>query len=168
MNNIILIGFMGCGKSSIGVRLSYGCKLTMVDTDAEIERQQGCSISELFASKGEAYFRQLETECLNKLLQDKERHIISTGGGLPLRKENQELLSQLGTVVYLRVKPETVVERLKGDKSRPLLQGDNPQEKVRKLLSERKETYERLADIIVDVDQLSFEQIVEQITRQIV
>ena len=166
MENVILTGFMGSGKSSLGIKLSYRLKMPLVDTDKKIEKEQGCTISSLFENKGEEYFRQLETECIEKLINQKGAYIISVGGGLPVKKENREILKKLGMVVYLRIRPETVYARLKDDTTRPLLQGENPQEKIRSLMSERAEFYESGADVIIDVDNLDTEQIMQKIARQ--
>lgn len=163
--NIVLIGFMGSGKSTVGVRLSYYMRRPVEDTDKLIEKGQGRKISDIFAEEGEEFFRQQETAILKELIEKLQYHIISVGGGTPVREENRALLKQLGTVVYLRVRPETVYERLKGDTTRPLLQCENPLEKIRKLLEERKEAYESCADIILDVDDMSMEEILDTIEK---
>ncbi|MCM1039252.1 MAG: shikimate kinase [Ruminococcus sp.] len=165
MDNIILIGFMGSGKSTVGIKLSYRLRRAMEDTDKLIEKEEGRTISEIFATDGEAYFRNLETECLKKLLRTETHKIISAGGGLPIREENHALLRKLGTVIYLRAKAETIYERVKHDTSRPLLQGDDPQGKIRRLMSERTEIYEKTSDIIIDVDDKDFEIIIEEIVE---
>lgn len=163
MKNIILIGFMGSGKTSVGIRLSYRLRRTLTDTDKKIERLYRMSISEIFERFGEEEFRKMETQCLEKLLEEPGGRIISVGGGLPMRGCNRELLKKLGTVVYLRVKPHTVCRRLASDTSRPLLQGEDREEKVRSLLEERSPVYESAADIIIDVD----EKIVDEIAGEI-
>lgn len=163
MNNIILIGFMGCGKTSVAVKMSYRLKQAMTDTDKWIEQHQKLSISEIFDKYGEPAFRDMETEALKSLKDSVGNKIIATGGGMPLKEENRKLLKEIGTVVYLRVKPETVYERLKNDTTRPLLQGEDPAGKIRTLLESRKEAYEQAADIIVDVDEKSLDEIVRQI-----
>lgn len=167
MGNVILIGFMGCGKSSVGVKLSYRLRKAVIDTDKEIEKEEQRSISDIFAEEGEAYFRNKETECLQRLTETADNKIISVGGGLPMRDVNRELMHKLGQVVYLRAKPETVYERLKHDTTRPLLQGENPQEKIKILMAQREQNYEKAADVIVDVDGKEFEKIVNEIERQI-
>lgn len=167
MGNVILIGFMGCGKSTVGLKLSYRLKKTIIDTDKEIEREEKRSISDIFAAEGEAYFRNKETECLRRLLETAGNQIISVGGGLPMREENRELLHQLGQVVYLRAQAETIYDRLKHDTTRPLLRGDNPREKIRTLMAQRELNYVEAADVIVDVDGKDFEQIISEIERQI-
>lgn len=167
MNNVILIGFMGCGKSTTGFRLSYGLRRVLVDTDKLIEKKEGMSVSDIFTNKGEAAFREMETKCLQELLLSQETKVIATGGGLPMKKENHPLLKELGSVVYLRISPECVWERLKGDTSRPLLQCDNPAAKIEALLRKRAPVYEAAADMIVDVDGKDIEQVVAELLARL-
>lgn len=162
-DNIILIGFMGSGKSTVGTRLSYRLKCVFSDTDKMIEKKENRSISEIFAAEGEEYFREAETELLRKLRESRTRQILSVGGGTPLRAENRKLLRELGTVLYLKVSAETVYERLKGDATRPLLQAENPMERIKALLEEREEIYREAADMIVEVDGKKPAKIVEEI-----
>ncbi len=164
--NIILTGFMGSGKTSVGVRLSYRLRMPVEDTDKMIERREGCSVSELFAREGEASFREKETALLRELLDRKGRYIFSVGGGTPVQPGNQELLKQLGKVVYLRVKPETVYQRLKEDNTRPLLQCGDPLGRIRELMGSRKEAYESCADLVLDSDDLSVDEIMEKIAEE--
>ncbi len=159
MSDVILIGFMGCGKSTVGIRLSYKLRRVVEDTDKLIEKKADMLIKEIFATKGEAAFREMETEILKDLRLSKEEKIISTGGGLPMRKENHALLKELGTVVYLRISPENVWERLKNDTTRPLLQCENPLAKIKELLAMRAPIYEEAADIIFDVDGKDMEEV---------
>ncbi len=166
-NNIVLIGFMGSGKTTVGIRLSYRIRRVIEDTDKLIERHWGKSISDIFAQDGEEVFRQSETQMLTRLVDKLNNHIISVGGGTPIREENRELLKQLGTVVYFRVKPETVYNRLQGDTTRPLLQCENPLEKIGTLLQARKDAYESCADVIIDVDDLSMDEVIEKLLKQI-
>lgn len=167
MKNVILIGFMGCGKTTVGLKLSYRLRRTVIDTDKEIEREEKRSISDIFASDGEGYFRDRETACLKKLMENSDNQIISVGGGLPMREENRRLLHELGQVFYLRASAETIYDRVKHDTTRPLLQGDDPKNKIRTLLDERDTYYREAADIIVDVDNKEFEQILDEIVRQV-
>ena len=161
--NLVLIGFMGSGKTSVGLKLSYKLKMPVEDTDKLIERREGKSIRQIFEEEGEEVFRKKETELLGELADRQGRVIYSVGGGTPVREENRTLLRQLGTVVYLQISPETVYERLKGDTTRPLLQCENPLEKIRELIESREEAYESCADIIIAVDLLDMEEILEQI-----
>lgn len=165
--NLILIGFMGSGKTSVGIKLSYRMQLPVEDTDKLIEAAEGCSISRIFAEKGEAYFRQRETALLKDLTERKYKRIYSVGGGTPIREENRELLKGLGTVVYLRIRPETVYNRLKNDTTRPLLQCENPSERIRELLESRSEAYTSCADIVVDVDDINVEDVIEKIEKEL-
>ena len=111
MSSIVLIGFMGAGKTTVGKELvKKGFEL--IDTDAYIEACEKMSIPDIFAQKGEDYFRQAETKALKTLLVQDKQFVISCGGGMPLREENRKLLKKLGMVVYLRIQPETVLARL--------------------------------------------------------
>lgn len=166
MKNIILIGFMGCGKTSIGIRLSYRVRRTLTDTDRKIERLYHMSVSEIFEKLGEEAFRDMETQCLEKLLEEPKGKIIAAGGGLPMRSCNRELLKKLGRVVYLRVRPETVCSRLEADTTRPLLQGEDREEKVKNLLKKRAPLYESAADITIDADGKTIDGIVDEILEK--
>lgn len=161
--NPVLTGFMGSGKTTVGIRLSYRLRRPVEDTDRLIERREGLRISEIFAEKGEAYFRERETELLRELGARKYPCVYSVGGGTPVNPENRALLKGLGTVVYLRVRPETVYERLRGDTTRPLLQCDNPLERIRGLIESRREAYEACADVILEVDDMEIEEISDRI-----
>lgn len=163
MKNVVLVGFMGCGKTTVGVRLSYRLKRPVEDTDKRIEREQGMTVSEIFASHGEERFRKLETQLLERMCREESCRIVATGGGLPMRPENRSLLKKLGPVVYLRVQPETVYERLKEDRTRPLLQGGDPMGRIRSMLEQRHPVYQQVADLVVDVDELTVEEIVDKI-----
>lgn len=162
---VVLIGFMGCGKSTVGVELAKNLGYTFVDTDQLIEERTQKTISDIFAAHGEEYFRNIETETISSMMGTIEDTVVSTGGGLPLKKENADILKKYGFVVYLRVKPETVEERLKGDTKRPLLQGENVSEKIKNLLEYRDPIYEYGAHLVVDVEEKAVEEIVEEITR---
>lgn len=164
-NNIVLIGFMGSGKTSVGLKLSYGLRIPVEDTDKLIEKKQGRTIAEIFESDGEEYFRRMETALLEELGQRDYERILSVGGGTPVRRENRALLKRCGTVIYLRARAETIYERLKGDTTRPLLQCENPQERIRELLNARSSAYEECADVIVDVEDATVEQLVDRIVR---
>lgn len=162
-DHIILIGFMGAGKTTTAKKLSYKLRRTLLDTDKMIERAEGCSISEIFEAKGEAYFRDKETDVLMSLAKEKVPHIISVGGGTPLREENRQILKNMGQVIYLKVSPDTVFQRLQGDTTRPLLQGENPLEKITQLLAKREPLYEQAAHRIIVVDGKDSIEIVNEI-----
>ena len=162
MSSIILIGFMGAGKTTVGKELEKK-GFELIDTDAYIEECEKMSISDIFTQKGEAYFRQVETRTLETLLAQDKQFVISCGGGMPLRTENRDLLKKLGMVVYLRIRPETVLARLKGDTTRPLLQGDDSGERVRTLMAQREEYYASDADFVLDADQKAPGELAAQI-----
>ena len=167
MNNIILTGFMGSGKTSTGIRLSRRLQCPVVDTDRLIEQETGKKIPRIFAEEGEAYFRDLETKTLKKLAEGRERRIISTGGGLPVRPQNRPLLRALGTVVYLCVQPGTVYERLRGDTGRPLLQCEDPAARIREMMAAREDAYREAAHVIIQADGMTFEEIIKEIEERI-
>ena len=149
--HLFLIGFMGTGKTAVSEALSKQTGIPVMDTDEEIRLQDGMEITEIFAQKGESYFRDLETQLL-KDLQDKEPRIISCGGGMPLRPQNAALMRQSGTIFWLTASPETVYERLKNDHTRPLLAGRNNPEGIAQLMEKRREAYEAASDVRVRTD----------------
>lgn len=164
--NLILIGFMGAGKTSVAERFAadYGYKL--VDTDQRIEEMAGMPIKDIFATRGEAAFRELETRMLKELLAEQDGRVISVGGGLPMREENRALLKKLGTVVLLDVSADTVLERLGDDvSSRPMLRGDNVRGRVLELLAFRGPVYREAAHRIVDVNGRTVEEIAREIHK---
>ena len=164
-HNVIFTGFMGAGKTTVGKELvKKGFEL--IDTDAYIEACEKMSISDIFAQKGEDYFRQAETKALKTLLVQDKQFVISCGGGMPLREENRKLLKKLGMVVYLRIQPETVLARLKGDTTRPLLKGDDSGERVRTLMKQREAHYLSGADFVLDVDQKTPGELAEEIFKE--
>lgn len=167
MGNVILIGFMGSGKTTVGLKLSYRLRRPVIDTDKEIEREEKRSISDIFATDGEQYFRDKETALLRKMLKSVNNQIISVGGGLPLRNENRELLHELGQVFYLKASAETIYGRVKNDTSRPLLQGPDPQTKIERLLNERNAHYTDAADVVINVDGKDFDQILCEIEQNV-
>lgn len=164
-DNYVLIGFMGAGKSSIGKLLARKTGKTFLDTDEMIVKQMNLSINEIFSEYGEEYFRNLETNLLKALCDNAHDNIISVGGGLPMKEENRPYLKKLGTVVYLSVNEGTVIKRLRGDTSRPLLRGtkEEVKQKVKELLSKRKDIYASCANIVVATDKMTKEEIVEEI-----
>lgn len=164
-DNIILIGFMGSGKTSVGKRLAKLLDYAFVDTDQLIEEREKMTISDIFAEKGEMYFRKLETDTIANMAQNYHKTIISSGGGLPLRECNAKILQTLGFVIMLDVSKETVLKRLHGDTTRPLLQGDHVEEKVEELLTYREPLYEMAAHMKVPVNDRTVQEIAEEIIR---
>lgn len=163
MNNIILIGFMGCGKTSVGKKLAKQLGYLFQDTDEMIVEQERKSISNIFQENGESYFRDTEEKLLETMVGMVHQTVLATGGGMPLRDKNQRLLRELGFVVYLRATKETTILRVQNDTSRPLLQGDNLSLKIDELLLKRRPIYEKCAHTIIDTDGLDFDTIIEKI-----
>ncbi|MBP9596656.1 MAG: shikimate kinase [Fusobacteriaceae bacterium] len=149
-SNLILIGFMGSGKSTVGKILAEKLEMKFLDTDLEIEKEQGRSVQDIFSEKGEEYFRKLENE-MSKKLSTENNTIISTGGGIILNKENIEYLKKDGVVFFLDVAKKTLYKRLISSKGRPLLEGDELWSKINNVLGERLERYRSSADFIVKV-----------------
>lgn len=162
-DNIILIGFMGAGKTSFGKWLAKEKGMEFVDTDDMIVKLHGLSIPEIFETRGEEVFRDMETELLKTLVSEKKNNmVISVGGGLPVREQNRELLRELGLVIYLRATVDTLCERLKGDTQRPLLQGGDVRERILALMEKRAALYEEGAALIIDTDGETYESIYEK------
>jgi shikimate kinase len=159
--NIVLIGLMGCGKSTIGRKLQTQLGYPFVDTDQLIEEKAGCTIAEIFATRGEPYFRELESAVLNELsAPGTPRRIIATGGGIVGRKQNRKLLASLGYVVWLQAPVDVILQRTARNRDRPLLQTENPREKVEQLLAERSPLYREIADLSLETAGLEVEEIV--------
>lgn len=158
--NVILIGFMGTGKTTIGQALAGRLGWAPVDSDQWIEKEQGMTIKDIFEAHGEPYFRQLETDALTQILQH-ENQVVMTGGGAPIKAENKEIMLRGGLVVCLIANVSTIIERLKQDSSRPLLQGDL-EERVTTLIEQRKDVY-RFAPIQLETTNKNIDTIVLEI-----
>lgn len=168
MRPIILIGYMGAGKSTVGKLLAKQQKLLFHDTDAMIEKEQKRTISDIFAKDGEQAFRDMETALIRRLIgEGMSDAVLSVGGGLPVREENRELLKELGTVVYLMADKETVVKRVQGSNNRPLLLGENLDEKVERMLVERDPLYRVAADILIDTNGKPVEYLAKEIAQAV-
>ena len=163
--NFILIGFMGSGKSTVSRILAEKLGYTCIDMDANIEQQAKMPVRDIFANRGEEAFRQMETESLHKFAEYRDHFVLSAGGGLPLREENRMLMHRIGTVVFLRTEPLTVYERLKGDHTRPLLQGENVLQKIENLEKERENYYQMAADFVITTDQKTPQEVADEIIR---
>jgi shikimate kinase len=147
---------MGTGKSEVGKELSRICGMRLIDIDQEIEVSQQESISEIFSGHGEDYFRQIETAAILKFSSE-QGVIISTGGGAVLREENLRALQACGIVFCLTASPETIMLRTASNNDRPLLQSDDRQMKISKLLAERQSFYEKAGIMINTEGKTPFE-----------
>jgi len=152
--NLVLIGFMGSGKSSVGRLAAKALGFQFLDTDQAIIERAGRQISEIFATDGEASFRTLETEAIASL-SHLRRCVISTGGGAVLAEKNRELLRNLGFVVCLTASDEVLFERVSRNTKRPLLQTENPRETLSKLVHERNTLYRETAHWTLDTTDVS-------------
>lgn len=161
---IVLIGFMGAGKSSVGRHLAKSLKLPHHDTDQLVSARFGLGIVEIFERLGEDAFRRAETEVLAEI--STEAAIIVTGGGIVLRPENRAMLRRLGSVVTLAADEETLFERVSQRATRPLLQTANPRATLRELLRVREPLYRAAADFTVDTSTLRHAQVANLIMEQ--
>lgn len=165
-DNYVLIGFMGSGKTTFGKALAKHCGMDFLDTDEYIEQQAGKSIAQIFQEDGEEAFRQIETETLVRLRDSLHNTVVATGGGMPLRKENARLLKEIGRVNYLTATSREIYDRVKGDTKRPLLQTENPYERIRNMMQERKPKYEAACDRVIDTNSNDIEEIMEAILKE--
>jgi len=159
--NIILIGFMGSGKTSVGNRLSGQTGYRFIDIDAEIEANTGESIPHIFTTYGESYFRSLESGVLRKVCLVK-RAVIATGGGVIKQSGNAEVLRRSGLVFYLRWPAEDLYGHVKGSTNRPLLYVPEPLDEIKKLLSEREPLYLSTAHIVIECAGKSIASIADE------
>ncbi|MGN1130993.1 MAG: shikimate kinase [Ruminococcus sp.] len=152
MNNIILCGFMGCGKTTVGKNLSTLANMKFVDMDKYIEKKADMTVSQIFEKFGEEGFRDMEHKaCLE--LSESTDYVIASGGGTLVFDRNVEVLSKTGTIVLIDVSYETLCNRLKNDKKRPLLQCENRNEKIKELLNKRMPLYKKASAVTVNGDQ---------------
>lgn len=163
--NVVLCGMMGCGKTTVAAEISSRYNLPSVDTDAEIVKKYG-EINAIFAERGEEYFRSVEEQTVAEVARNYSDAVISTGGGCVLRERNVDNLKKTGKIIYLRTQPETLVKRVEGDASRPLLKG-GARQKIYSILAVREKIYSAAADYIVDTDGLTPAQIAERIMELI-
>jgi shikimate kinase len=161
---IVLIGFMGSGKSSTGRALARKTGWPRFDTDESVSKRFGRDIAEIFSAFGEEKFRDAETEALREL-SGVAPSVIVTGGGIVLRPENVELLRRLGTLVHLEADEETLFQRVSRRTTRPLLQTEDPRGTLAKLLREREPIYREAADFKVDTSRLTHEEVAEAVLR---
>ncbi|MFA5059798.1 MAG: shikimate kinase [Candidatus Omnitrophota bacterium] len=163
--NIVLVGFMGAGKSVTAKQLQELSQRSLVSTDELIEKKEGKAISRIFQENGEAYFRDLERKVIEEISR-KENLIIDCGGGVILDQGNIDNLKKNGVIFYLKVSPEIIYERIKHETHRPLLKVDNPKIKIKELLEKRQSRYEQ-ADQIIDTSGKTIDQVAGSILKLI-
>jgi len=165
MKNIVLTGFMGSGKSSVGDAIAKRLEMAVLDTDDLIEERVCMSINDIFTRYGEPHFRDVETGIV-KEASKLDGHVIITGGGVVLNKVNIENLRSNGVIVYLYVSPKVAYNRVKEETHRPLLKVDDPLGKIQELMESR-ETFYADNDVQVDTTKLSVEHVASQVIKRV-
>ena len=164
--NLVLICFMGAGKSTVSDYFHTAFGMEVIEMDRIISEREGMSISEIFETRGEEYFRGCETALLIEM-QSRKNVIISCGGGVPMRERNVAEMKKNGRVILLCAEPETVLARLKDDHSRPLLENNKNVDFIRDLMEKRRDRYEAAADIIIHTDHKDVREICDEILAKL-
>jgi shikimate kinase len=165
-DNLILVGMMGAGKSTVGRLLARRLKRAFYDSDEEIERRCGVRIPVIFDIEGEAGFRARETQVLAELCA-LERMVLATGGGAVLAEENRRKLAARGTVVYLHARPGSLWQRVRHDRNRPLLAAPQPQRVLEQLYGQRDPLYREVADIVLDTGRQSAQSLARELLARL-
>lgn len=163
--NLVMVGFMGSGKTTVGRRLSKRLGYSFFDTDQFIESEVGCSVPEIFSIQGEAYFRELESRVADHLHR-LANTVIATGGGLLTTPGNLDRLRRAGPLIFLKVQYEDLLKRLGRDSRRPKIQGGSLEETVTRLMDERLPVYEQ-SDLIVETKGKSINRVCGEILRNL-
>jgi shikimate kinase len=163
--NIILTGFMGVGKTSVGTRLAQELGFAFVDVDQLIEADQKIAITEIFSTFGEPFFRDVESRIIKQVLED-EGQVVSTGGGAVIRDENRRAFKEGGITVCLTARPEVIYERIRHETHRPLLRVEDPLAKIRELLAAREQFY-RHADVIIDTSGKTVDGVLDELKEKV-
>lgn len=160
--SIFLIGFMGAGKSTIARALQRELGFPLIEMDERIVKEQGMSINDIFAQYGEDHFRDIESQLIVDIGKE-EPSIVSCGGGVVVRPQNTQNMKEIGRIVFLKATPETIYERVKNSTDRPILNGHMNVEYIAELMEKRRALYETAADITIQTDGKTREQICEEI-----
>ena len=164
--NIFLIGFMGAGKSTIAKGLQRTLGMELVEMDARIVEEQKMSVNEIFAQYGEDYFRDIESQLILDIGQEGNT-IVSCGGGVVVRPQNTEYMKKSGKIVFLSATPQTIYERVKHSTDRPILNGHMNVEYIAQLMEKRRALYEAAADIRIETDGKSRDEICREIVQKL-
>ncbi len=163
--HIILIGFMGTGKTIVGIELAKHLAINYIDTDKEIEWKEGTSINEIFSTKGEEYFRRLETVVFSSVINSNSPSVISTGGGIVLSKKNRIAMCD-SLVILLQASPEEIYARIKEDTDRPLLKNEiNLLSQITNLLNQRQKLYKEASNYTIETGGKQISEIVAEIVK---
>jgi len=165
-NNILIIGFMGTGKTTVSNELSRLTSMKMVDTDHYIENKTGKKIQDIFKEYGEAYFRDIETDSLVEILS-KDNQLISCGGGIVLRDENIKYMKEHGKVILLTASAKAILQRVKKEDTRPLISQNTSEEEIAKLFEKRSDKYFAATDLVIDTTDKTVEEICNEIINKI-
>ncbi len=165
MKHVVITGFMASGKTTVGRRLANRLGRDFIDLDELIEKREGTTISEIFASRGEAAFREIERETVASLVPERPT-VVATGGGTFVNAGSRDALRKLGVVVCLITTLETILRRVARNDKRPLASGPGAEERLRRLLEERMPAY-RLADVLVETDGVTADQAVTRVLKMI-
>lgn len=164
--SIFLVGPMGAGKSTVGRFLAKKLHYQFIDSDRVIEDKTGATIPMIFDIEGEAGFRNREAAVIDELTQKPET-VVATGGGAVLKMENRKHLRSRGFVVYLKSTVESLVQRTKHDRNRPLVQTDNPEQVLTNLIEVREPMYMEVADLVIETEQVSVHKVVKKIIEKL-
>jgi len=165
-SRIFLVGPMGSGKTTIGRRLAKSLNMKFIDSDQELERRTGASVALIFDVEGEQGFRERENRMIDELTQVDDR-VVATGGGAVLSAANRAALAGRGFVVYLHAELDQLIERTRRDTNRPLLNTENPAERLREILEIRDPLYREIADLIVDTGTANLNDIIKLIKAEL-
>ena len=167
MNHIVIIGFMGSGKTRVGKRLAKDFDIPFVDIDRVVTKKMNLSSKEIFDRFGEPFYRALETTAVKALIEDPEQKVISLGSGLPMQEQNEKYIKKLGTVVYLKGSYETLKKRLENSSSNPQIEGADKADKIKKLLKQRDPVYAKFADVEMITGDKPFEELIGQLEEKL-
>ena len=165
-SNLFLVGLMGAGKTTVGKLLAKHLGKQFIDSDHEIERRTGVKVHVIFELEGEAGFRAREAAVIDELSQQ-NNIVLATGGGAILQEENRRALHSRGTVIYLRANVEDLWRRTRHDKSRPLLQTENPRARLQQLLTQRDPLYRETAHLVIDTGEQNVQKLLRNLEKEL-
>ncbi len=165
MNHIIVEGFIGSGKGAVARAVGKKLKLTVVDVDRKVSERMKMSVAEIYERFGEPYYRAMETIVLGDLAQTQKEQVIVLGSGVAMMPQNRKYLKELGTVYYIKLKQQTIIENMKNSKKHEWIRSDGWDEQVSKLYKEREPAYSKTADVVIKADGKSVEEIADEIVR---
>ena len=166
MYNIILIGPMGSGKSTIGRLIAKKLNKEFIDTDEVLELRTGVSVSTIFEIEGESGFRERESKLVEEL-RDTHEAVIATGGGLILDPKNRQTINEIGFIIYLKAEIQILCERLTGSKGRPLLDSGDLESKITKIMKERHSIYIQCANLVIETGVIGVNDMVNEIIKSV-